>query len=34
VWGEEGSEETDEDKCLPKEGKALLLSQARDQRAN
>ena len=29
VWGAEGNEETDEDKCLPKEGKALLLSQVR-----
>lgn len=28
VWGEDG-EETDEEKCLPKEGKALLLSQVR-----
>lgn len=28
VWGED-EEETDEGKCLPKEGKALLLSQVR-----
>lgn len=30
VWGED-TEETDEDKCLPKAGKALLLSQVRGQ---